>query len=316
MTPKVDAAQASPHVGGLETRLASNRILLIALLPAIVAAAWLISKAQFYWAKRPEMAFGYMAPMLCGFLFWEIWPTRPKEKFTSVFGPILLALPGLALLFIAQIYMAALGMNPASLVGLTLGTMCVIFANYWWVFGFGGIWHFAFPTMFFLVALPLPTVVYNPVVSALQSLVVSIDVNVLSLFGIPAQRIGNLIHLPSGVVGVNEACSGIRSVQSTIMATLFIGYLVLKNRSLNVALLVVGVGLAVVGNVIRSVYLCFRADSAGLQAVEEAHDAAGWSILVFTTIGVALAAWQFSKFDKAMTALRARAAALKSARNA
>lgn len=282
----------------------------------MVAAAWLISKAQFYWNKRPEMAFGWMAPMLCGFLFWEALPTRPPARFGSFWMPVLLSLPGLVLLFFAQIYIAALGMNPASLMALTLGVILVIFANYFWVFGWRGAWHFAFPTLFFLVALPLPSIIYNPIVSALQSLVVSIDVNVLSLMGIPARRVGNLIQLPSGVVGVNEACSGIRSAQSTVMATLFIGYLVLKNRSLNVLLLIVGVGLAVVGNVIRSVFLCVRADQAGLHAVEEAHDAAGWSILVFTTIGVAFAAWGFSKLDKKMTLLRERARALKTASKA
>ncbi len=252
------------------------------------------------------MQFGWAVVMLCGFLFWEAWPNRPKPRFTTRLTPILMALPGFALLFIAQIYMAALGMNPASLVGLSLGILLVIFANYLWVYSTPGVRHFAFATLFFLIALPPPSAIYNPIVNILTGIVVAIDVNILSFAGIPAQRVGNLIQLPSGVVGVSEACSGIRSAQSTLMATLFIGYLVLKNGSLRLFLVFVGLGLAIFGNVVRSAFLCFRADAAGAKAVDEVHDAAGWSILIFTSVGVALIAWWFSGLDKKMTALRAR----------
>lgn len=282
----------------------------------MMAGAWLVSKAQFYWGKRPEMQFGWAVLMLCAFLFWEAWPARPKANFRPLWLPGLLATPALALLFLVQIYIAALGMTPASLSGLALGVLAVIFANYYWVFGWPGVKHFMFATLFFLIALPPPSVIYNPIVSTLQSWVVSIDVTALSLMGVPAQRIGNLIQLPGGVVGVNEACSGIRSAQSTVMATLFIGYLVLKNNSLKVILLFVGIGLAIFGNVIRSLFLSLRANADGVKAVEEAHDAAGWSILIFTTVGVALVAWWFAGLDKKMTALRERAKALKASRSA
>lgn len=293
-----------------------GKTLLVALLPSAVAAAWLISKAQWFWTTRPEMNFGWVVVLLCGFLFWEVWPTRPAPRFGSLAAPIALAIPGVALLFAFQIYYAAFGLMPASLAGLALGVMLMVFANFQWAFGWRGARHFAFPILFFLVALPWPTAIYNPIVSALQSLIVSIDVAILSLIGIPAQRMGNLIQLPSGMLGVDEACSGIRSLQSTIMATLFIGYLTLKNRTLQALLFCAGIALAVIGNIARSLYLSVKANSEGIEAVNVVHDAAGWSILAFTTVGVIAASWFLAKMDKQLLAATKRAEERRAQKNA
>jgi exosortase/archaeosortase family protein len=82
------------------------------------------------------------------------------------------------------------------------------------------------------------------------------------------------------------------------MATLFIGYLTLRGKGLQAALLLCGVALAIFGNLIRSLFLSYTANARGAAAVETAHDSAGWSILIFTALGVALVAWGFSRFEK------------------
>jgi len=270
----------------------------------MLAAVWLFSKARFFWTHSVEMQFGWAVLALCAFLFWEAWQVRPEPKFGAIGLPTALTVGGLALAFAFQLDQAARGMNGNSIAIIALGGLMLIFGNLLWVFGSRGMRHFAFPVLFFLIALPMPTSLYSLVVSTLQSLVVSIDLNILSLLGVPAQRSGNLIQLPSGIVGVNEACSGIRSVQSTLMATLFIGHVVLKDRSLKGFLLLAGIALAIVGNVARSVFLCLRADAGGSHAVEQAHDAAGWSILIFTSAGVALLAWRLARLDKRIAELR------------
>ena len=81
------------------------------------------------------------------------------------------------------------------------------------------------------VALPMPSLVHRIVVGGLQSQVTRLTVELLNVAGIPAQAVGSLIRLSNCTVGVDEACSGIRSLQSTLMATLFIGHLILARRS-------------------------------------------------------------------------------------
>jgi len=64
--------------------------------------------------------------------------------------------------------------------------------------------------------------------------------------------------------------------------------------------------LAFFGNLVRSLYLSLTANAHGIESVEKVHDSAGWSILVFTAVGVAVAAWLFGKLEKWLKAEEAR----------
>jgi exosortase len=275
---------------------------LLGLLPTWIAFLWLVSKAQWFWTHKPEMEFGWMVLLLSGFVLWDQWARRPALS-PRIRWPIFFLVPlGGGLLFLMQIYQAAYGMMPAVLMGLSAGVYAIAAANICYLYGWRGLRFFAFPILFFLIALPLPSFLYNPIVGGLQQKVAAVNVEVLNIIGIPAHQVGSLIQLPNGTVGVNEACSGIRSLQSTIMATLFIGYLTLRRGPLQWALLVFGIFLAIFGNLIRSLYLSLTANAKGIAMVEKVHDTAGWSILLFTALGVAVAAWLFTRFEKWMAA--------------
>jgi exosortase len=276
----------------------STLTMLIALVPSWLALAWLVSKAQWYWNHKPDMHFGWIVLGLSAFAVWDQWKNLPAPKFVLKWLVFLLAILGSGLLFLVQIYTAAFGTSPAVLFGLCIGVFAICAANVYYLFGYEGIRFFRFPLLFLLVALPLPSAIQNPVVGGLQSGVTAVNVETLRLIGIPAERVGNLIHLPNGTVGIDEACSGIRSLQSTIMATLFIGYFTFKRRGLQAVLLASGILLAFVGNLGRSLYLSVTANSKGLQAVEQLHDSAGWSILMFTAAGVAFLAWRMFRLEK------------------
>jgi exosortase len=270
----------------------------LALLPTLLAFGWLVSKAQWYWTHRPDMQFGWIVLMLCAFVIWDQWSKSPPAILSSKWVFVLVGVPGLGMLFLMQLYQAAYGLMPAVMMGLTAGVYAVAIANIHYVYSWAGLRFYAFPLLFFLIALPMPSFIYNPVVNGLQAKVATVNVEILNLVGIPARQVGSLIELPNGTVGVNEACSGIRSLQSTIMATLFIGYLTLKRRFLQGTLLGIGILLAIFGNLLRSLYLSFTANAKGVAAVEKVHDSAGWSILLFTAAGVALFAWLLSKLEK------------------
>ena len=272
-------------------------LILAALLPSWLALAWLVSKAQWFWNHRPDLQFGWIVLLLSAFLIWDGWGRKPQPRFKSTFPAIFLLVPGVLLLFLVQIYMAAFGMMAASLLGLALGVFLLISANLLFVFGTPGLRHFAFAFAFLLIALPMPSAIHGLIVNGLQGQIAAANVELLNVMGIPAMRVGSLIHLPNGTVGVDEACSGIRSLQSTVMATLFIGYLTLKNRGLQVMLFISGILLAIFGNLLRSLFLSYTANAKGVAAIDTVHDAAGWSILLFTAFGVAILAWLFNKIE-------------------
>ena len=158
------------------------------LLPSWLAVAWLVSKAQWFWNHRPDLQFGWVVLLLCGFIIWDGWGRKPAPVYRLGVLPILLFAAGAGLLFLVQIYQAAFGMMPASLLGLALACFLVIAGNLLYVFGWPGIRHFAFGFGFLLIALPMPTFIYSPVVHGLQGKVAAVNVEMLNLMGIPPRK--------------------------------------------------------------------------------------------------------------------------------
>ena len=115
------------------------------------------------------------------------------------------------------------------------------------------------------------------------------------LLGIPAQVEGNLIRVSTGLVGVNEACSGIRSLQTSLMIGLLFGELKRLSVLRRVALVVGAVIIAVFANFVRAVFLVTVAATKNISEVSRWHDVAGYTIiaLVFlSTMGLAYLAWK------------------------
>ncbi|HTI71295.1 MAG TPA: exosortase/archaeosortase family protein [Candidatus Limnocylindria bacterium] len=271
-------------------------------IPGAAVLAWWIYDLSFQWASLVEFRFGWMVVMLSAFLFWERWPTRPKEDVPAS-TPIVvgLALAGLPLIVMAELYKWGIARVATSSMLLSLGSTLLITANIVGARGWKTWRHFAFLLLFFYVAVPIPRIVWQPIVMGLQTFVATVNVIVLNLSGIPAERFGHVINLPNCQVGVNEACSGIRSLQSSLMAALFVGDLTLRKAGWKVFFLFAGVCLAVIGNLARALFLAVTAYRHGADALKEVHDTAGWSVLAFTFVGVAVLAWIVTRMEKRYT---------------
>jgi exosortase len=207
------------------------------------------------------------------------------------------SLIGFPLVLVAELYRYALARSPASATALSLGTLCFIRAAILQQWGPQTLRHFRFPILFALIAVPIPGVVWSPVVFGLKGLVTFVNVELLNLLGIPALQQGSVIQLPNCRVGVDEACSGIRSLQSSLMMALFIGDQSLRQVGLRWLLVGGAVGWAVVGNIGRSLYLSLTAHRHGAEALDAVHDTAGWSVLVVTLVGLGVMAWALARWE-------------------
>src|SRR5437773_7330461 len=132
--------------------------------------------------------------------------------------------------------------------------------------------HFAFPILFIFVAVPWVTPIEVPVVQGLMQIVAAIASEIAALFGIPAHLEGNLIRIPNGLVGVNEACSGVRSLQTSLMIGLLFGELKRLSILRRVVLVAVAAAIAFIGNCIRAFFLVWVAATQNLTAVGRWHD--------------------------------------------
>jgi exosortase len=256
-----------------------------------MALVWLVlcRVLSSEWEVNEQYSYGWFVPLFSIYLFWMRWPERPaanprpwKSAPAWVLG---LAAVGMLLLVPLRLFEVA---NPEwrplqwlhalIAVGVTLMLLWLIGGRRW-------VRNFAFPVGFILVAVPWLTPFEVPIVQGLQRAVAVINTELMNLMGIPAQLEGSLLRLRTGVVGVNEACSGVRSLQTSIMAGLLFGELHRMSWKRRIGLLAAVVTLAFVANVMRGGFLVWTAAMKGPSAVADVHDMTGMAVLGAVMLG-------------------------------
>jgi exosortase len=270
--------------------------LAIRFSPALVASAWLVSYASWYWVNLPAYKFGWIVFLLSIFSVFDSLADLPEIRNRLDIGVSFLYIAGLVSLMFFQYSSLVLMVIPGVRFFLIFGVAACVTANIVQVFGWKGVPSVGFPFYFLFFSLPFPSLILEWVNLNLQMLVAVLNEELLALMGIPAIRQGNIIELTVGAVGVTDGCSGFRSLQSSIMAGFFIGFTLFRSVGWSLVLVLFAVVLAIVGNLGRTLYLCREGALHGVSAIQDVHDAAGWSVLAFTAIGVAFVAWALNRF--------------------
>jgi exosortase/archaeosortase family protein len=141
-----------------------------------------------------------------------------------------------------------------------------------------------------LVAVPWPSLVEEPLIQALTRVTAGLTSEALNLLGRPAVSHGNLVEVGPGVVGIDEACCGIRSFQAAMMLALFFGGLYRLCVIRQLWLVLAGFALAFGFNVMRTTLLASVAATKGMAATNAWHDPAGLLIPVACFLLLALLA--------------------------
>ncbi|MEI6278103.1 MAG: exosortase/archaeosortase family protein [Verrucomicrobiae bacterium] len=270
---------------------AREGILWVAALSLVWVLAVRVSWPE--WKLNPQYQYALVVPFLCAVFFSLRWGDRPVPRpgngFSAIVAGGVLGISTLLLGAVQPVFEA----NPDWRL-LSALTLCAAAA---WtmsvVFFAGGIpWvsHFAFPVAFLLVGIPWPRGAETEIMNVLMRGNSGIVVEVLHWCGYAARRQGNLILLPSGLLGVEEACSGIRSLQSGIVAALAYGELIRLRVGVRWVLIGVAIGTTLLGNMLRVILLSLLATGRGVEAMEGWHDSTGLVILVGTILAIGVVA--------------------------
>lgn len=264
----------------------------LALSVLFLAALWvgLCRELSGEWSVNEQYNFGWFVPFFALYLFWLRWQDRPQGSGTwsVVSGQWLMALAiGLiALLLLLPLRLFEIA-NPEwrVLAWIHAGVVVTLTLLVIWCAG-GKAWvrHFAFPVAFIFIAVPWPTTLETPVIQGLMRMVARVAAETAMLLGTPAQVEGNLIRVTNGLVGVNEACSGIRSLQTSLMIGLLFGELKRFSLLRRVALVACAVAIALIANFVRAVFLVHIAATENLSEVGRWHDIAGYSIIALVFV--------------------------------
>jgi len=255
------------------------------------------------WSVNEQYNFGWFVPFFALYLFWLRWQDRPQTEIRDPkFGiqtrqtvAALLAIPALLLVLPIRLFEIA---NPewrllAWLHALAVVTLTLLLL--WCAGGKAWLRHFAFPVAFIFIAVPWPTSLETPVIQGLMRVVAHVAAETAMLLGTPAQVEGNLIRVTNGLVGVNEACSGIRSLQTSLMIGLLFGELKRLSMSRRLVLVVSAIVIALLANFVRAVVLVRIAAVENLSELNRWHDIAGYSIILFVFVTTMALAYLLGK---------------------
>ena len=252
------------------------------------------------WTTNPQYGFGLLVPLLCFGLLIRRWHSHTQAGVREfIVGRSRLAVLSFGIL--ALLYLPTRLIEAATpewrpiqwLLGIeSIGlSFCVIELS----LGRGWLRQLAFPVLFFFVAIPWPSLVEQPIIQNLTQLSAAIVTEALGFLGIPALAHGNVIEVATGVVGVDEACSGIRSFQSSLMISLFFGEFYRLSCGRRCLLIPIGFAFAIAFNVCRMSWLTTVAARKGISAIAEYHDPAGITIAIACTVALWGLAWLLLK---------------------
>ncbi len=253
-------------------------------LSITLSVLWL----HFFWCLVPSWRFGqyyeygFLVPLLAFGFAWRRagliegalpLPWRPGRLGDG----LLVALAVVGLIALAPMRIVETG-DPSWRPPLVLHGLLVTAATHlalarwrgWKVSGF-----FLPVSIFVWSAVPYFWQVEQAMVRHLTGLVVGLTQEVFMLGGQPVERIGERLSMGGSMVEVTEGCSGIRSIQSLVMAALFFGELLWLRWSGRLTLVGTALVAAVVCNTGRAWYLASVQFARGEEAAHAAHDPAG-----------------------------------------
>lgn len=269
---------------------------------------WAIWSCAEHWEANPNYSYGWAVPLLgAGFALRQYW-RLPKAAVESAphqhFGPAFQIIFGavIAAVVFALEYWREQMWHPV----IVLWSICLLVVlSTLGLFRFYGGYQLArtelFPVLFLLTAVPWPPRFEQPITLALMKWVASATTELLHWFGIEAQTSGGAIALSSGLVGITEACSGVRSMQAGIMFGLAMGEWFLLRPLRRVALLAVALFLAMGTNLIRTLILSFQAHRHGLQSLDQVHDLIGNVMITALIVAIWIAGKLLASGERPMS---------------
>lgn len=250
------------------------------------------------WTVNPQYGYGWLIPFIVLYLALKGLSSKTYVEVMPKLSSATIAIAG-------GLMALALSVDWIRIQHPPMRVMMGIQGAIWALFVFFGWRDFTpqfrsgvtIPFLLLLTSVPWPTRLEEPLTRALMSWVTGGAIELLHLIGVVAHREGELIIFPNAIVGVSEACSGIRSLQAAFVFSLILGEWRRGGIGQRAVLLLIGLILALAGNLLRTLALCGIATYSGMEQMEHWHDTSGNLLLFFLITG--LVGWSLWRIPQA-----------------
>jgi len=290
----------------------------------VAMAGFLVYDQWVWWNTREDYSFGFIVPLFVAYVLYERWPKikglllqgewdgKPVDGYSrrnnfltslAVFFTGCVALGGLFTFGLGG-FLQGITNNPllpgsqALAFGFAVSLLSFAFLAAGWVQPASGQtvplkirWYFmglfVFPALIWLLSVPMLNFAERQISLFLLNQVTVVVFHTFDILAIPLERQGNVLILEKGSVGVEDACSGIRSLTACLFAGSFLAAVFLDRWWKKVLLVGFAMLFAFIMNIFRSLFLTAWAHMYGSESIDGAvHDYTGYAVLIFTCIGL------------------------------
>ncbi len=251
--------------------------LAVGLAAALLLYAWalLFWHLSVFWRLLPDYQYGWIIPFLTAVLVWRrrhLLAARESQDgkwYSPLIVALALSLVPLRVILDANLdWRAAVWCLAAVVVCLTLACADLFGGKRWWQ-------TLLFPCLFVLTGVPWLGRFEIPVTTGLMRFGAFVATEFLNALGVAAYQRGSVVETGAGLIGIDEACSGIKSLQTTVAVALFLSDWTRFRGVGRLWVVAVGVALATLTNLARIVWLAWFGSQGGPAAIERWHDVAG-----------------------------------------
>jgi exosortase len=245
-----------------------------ALLAAVIVVVYgqLLFDLGSDWWNLPDTSYGMLVPPLAGYIAW-------KRKLLTLRIPANPSLTGV--LWIAGACLTLLiGRLGAEFFLSRISIVILLTGLVYTFWGKERLRTLIFPLLLLATMVPLPVIVYNQLAAPLQLFASQVSTRVAQFFGVSVYQDGNIIQLATTTLGVEEACSGLRSLSALTVMALLLGFLLCRRPLTRVILFAMAFPIAVFVNVIRVSGTAIMADYNPQLAMGFYHTFSGWLVFL------------------------------------
>lgn len=292
MTNEIGAAIAETEAAELvQTPLQLHRGGIVFWLPSLLVVCLIVTLYSHVfaelasdWWNDPNASHGLLVPPLAAYIAW-------KRRRLTLAAPAELDWRGL--FWIAAGCLVLLAGKLGAEYFLTRISIVVVLTGLVHTFwGKRRLRTLAFPLLLLATMVPLPVIVFNALAQPLQLFASQASTRIAQLLGTSVYQDGNVIQLASTTLGVEEACSGLRSLAALVVMALLVGFLQCTRPITRLILLALSLPIAVLVNVIRVSGTAIMADHNPELAMGFYHTFSGWLIFllgIFFVLGASRA---------------------------
>jgi len=229
------------------------------------------------WWNDPNASHGLLVPPLAAYVAWKRRRLTLSVESSPDWHGLIWTAAGCLVLLIGKIG-AEFYLSRLSMVILLSGLI-------WTFWGKARLRTLGFPLLLLATMVPMPVIVYNQFAQPLQLFASAVSTRVAQFAGVSIYTEGNVIQLATTTLGVEEACSGLRSVSTLGVMAVLLGFLLCRRIVTRVLAVAVALPIAIFINVLRVSGTAILADHNPDVALGFYHTFSGWLIFL---LGLAL----------------------------